>query len=118
MNKKINLYLDDSRDCPEGFAIARTVEQAKYYFDNYQIDILSLDYNLGVDAEGNLLPTGYDFVRYICENRLRANKIYIHTDDWLGRDNMYEYLLEAKRIGFIDKDTEIKISFHSITQNN
>ena len=31
MQEKINLYVDDLRDCPDGFVIARTVEQAKYY---------------------------------------------------------------------------------------
>ncbi len=118
MNGKINLYLDDSRDCPEGFTLARTVEQAKHYFDNYRIDILSLDYDLGVDAEGNLLPTGLDFVQYICENRLRANRIYIHTDDSLGRDSMYQSLLDAQRKGFIDKDIVIKIIYFSMPQNN
>lgn len=49
MNEKINLYLDDLRDCPKGFIVARTVEEAIYYFENYQINILSLDHDLGVD---------------------------------------------------------------------
>lgn len=107
MDQRINLYLDDLRDCPEGFVIARTVDEAKYYLDNFQVEVLSLDHDLGVDEQGNLLPTGYDLVKYICEKGLRAEKIYIHTDNSVGRENMYNTLLGAQRRGFIDKDIEI-----------
>ncbi|WP_411682462.1 cyclic-phosphate processing receiver domain-containing protein [Clostridium thailandense] len=107
MNKMINLYLDDLRDVPEGFVIARTVEEAIYYLENFNINILSLDHDLGEEENGNLLPTGYDLVKYICENGLRANKIYIHTDNPVGRENMYQTLLAAQKRGFIDKDIRI-----------
>ncbi|AQR96092.1 MULTISPECIES: cyclic-phosphate processing receiver domain-containing protein [Clostridium] len=53
MKQKINLYVDDLRDCPNEFQIARTVEQAKYYLENFNIGILSLDHDLGVDEEGD-----------------------------------------------------------------
>jgi hypothetical protein len=115
MKERINLYLDDLRDCPEGFIVARTVEQAKQYFENYLIDILSLDHDLGIDEQGNLMPSGYDLVKYICENGLRAERIYIHTDNSVGRENMYQTLLAAQRRGFIDKD--IAIYHYSITPN-
>lgn len=96
MKKKINLYLDDLRDCPEGFIIARTVDKAIYYLENFQIEILSLDHDLGIDEKGNLLPTGYDLVKYICEKGLKAEKIYLHTDNSVGRENMYYTLLGHK----------------------
>lgn len=107
MNKRINLYLDDLRDCPKEFVIARTVEQAKYYLENFQIGVLSLDHDLGVDEEGNMLPTGYDLVKYICEKGLSVERIYIHTDNSVCRDNMYNTLVGAQNRGFIDKDIEI-----------
>lgn len=107
MKEKINLYLDDLRDVPEGFILAKTVEEAIYYLENYKVEILSLDHDLGEDEKGNLLPTGYDLVKYICENGLRADKIYIHTDNPCGRLNMYETLRGAQRRGFIDIDIEI-----------
>ncbi|MDS0526543.1 hypothetical protein NNC19_12700 [Clostridium sp. SHJSY1] len=102
MNKKINLYVDDLRDCPEGFQIARNIEQAKYYLAKFDIEIISLDHDLGVDEQGNLLPTGYELVKYICENGLKIDKIYIHTDNPVGRENMYYTLLGAQKRGFID----------------
>ncbi|WP_459477344.1 cyclic-phosphate processing receiver domain-containing protein [Clostridium saccharoperbutylacetonicum] len=61
------------------------------------------------------MPTGYDLVKYICENGLRAEKIYLHTDNSVGRENMYQTLLGAQRRGFIDSN--IEIYHYSITQN-
>lgn len=84
-------------------------------FTNYTVDILSLDHDLGEDKQGNLLPTGYDLVKYICTEGLRANNIYLHTDNPVGRENMYETLKGAQRRGFIDSD--IKIYHYSITEN-
>lgn len=104
MKKKIYLYVDDLRDCPEGFFIARNIDEVKEYFQNYEIEILSLDHDLGADEHGNLLLTGYDLVKYMCEEGLRADKIYLHTDNPVGRDNMYQTLLGAQRRGFIDND--------------
>lgn len=107
-NAWINLYLDDLRDIPDGFMGARTVEEAISIMEKNSIHMLSLDHDLGIDENGNLLPTGYDLVKYICENRIRpANKVYIHTDNVVGRNNMYQTLLEAQRRGFIDGDIEI-----------
>ncbi|SDO03025.1 hypothetical protein SAMN05518871_109148 [Psychrobacillus sp. OK028] len=111
----INVYVDDLRDCPVGFVVARTFQEAIHLLENQKVDILSLDHDLGEDKKGNLLPTGYDLVKYICENNLRANKIYIHTDNPVGRENMYQTLQGAKRRGFLDSD--IEIYHYSITEN-
>jgi hypothetical protein len=107
--------VDDLRDCPSGFTIARNVNDAIYYLENFKIHLLSLDHDLGEDLDGNLLPTGYDLVKYICEKGLRADKIYMHTDNGVGRDNMFHTLKAAQRRGFIDSD--IEIYHYSITQN-
>lgn len=115
ISKIINLYVDDLRDCPIGYTIARNIEEAMHYIENYRVHILSLDHDLGEDKDGNLLPTGYDLVKYICEKGLRADKIYIHTDNGVGRENMYQTLKAAQRRGFIDKD--IEIYHYSITPN-
>ncbi|MBA2938896.1 hypothetical protein HZF08_11305 [Paenibacillus sp. CGMCC 1.16610] len=104
---KVNIYLDDLRDCPEGFLVARTFEEAIQYFKLYTVELLSLDHDLGEDENGNELRNGYDFVKYFCENGLSASKIYLHTDNPVGRKNMYETLLAAQRRGFIDEDIEI-----------
>ncbi|WP_315114501.1 cyclic-phosphate processing receiver domain-containing protein [uncultured Clostridium sp.] len=46
-------------------------------------------------------------VKYICENGLRADKIYLHTDNPVGRENMYQTLIGARRRGFIDSSIKI-----------
>ena len=79
------------------------------------VGIISLDHDLGLGADGNLLPTGYDFVKYFCEHGLRADKVYIHTDNPVGREAMYDTLHAAKRRGFIDED--INIYRYGITLN-
>ena len=103
----INLYVDDLRDCPKGFKVARTVEEALEYINSFNINILSLDHDLGIDDNGNLLKSGYDLVKIICENGLRANKIYLHTDNPVGRDNMYYTLIGARKHKIIDEDIEV-----------
>lgn len=105
--KLINLYVDDLRKCPDNFVVARDYETAIQYLNTCSIDILSLDHDLGEDALGNLRPTGYDVVKYICENNIFAKKIYIHTDNVVGRENMYETLIAAQRRGFISSAIEI-----------
>lgn len=111
----LNIYLDDLREIPKGFKGARTIEEAISIMEQSTVHMLSLDHDLGVDEEGDLLPTGYDLVKYMCENGLRANRIYIHTDNVVGRENMYQTLLAARRRGFIDND--IEVCRHSITVN-
>lgn len=104
MCRKINVYLDDLRCCPDGFVIARNVDEAKRYLKEYDVSVLSLDHDLGVDEKGYLLPSGYDLVKYICEEGVKVQKIYIHTDNAVGRENMYETLLAAQRRNFISND--------------
>ncbi|MDY0410144.1 cyclic-phosphate processing receiver domain-containing protein [Virgibacillus soli] len=111
----INLYVDDLRDCPKGFIVARNMEEAIDYIENNEVNILSLDHDLGADNEGNILPTGYDLVKYFCENGLHANKVYIHTDNGVGRENMFQTLKVAQRRGFIARD--IGMYHYSITPN-
>lgn len=103
---KINVYLDDLRDIPNGFIGARTVAEVKKLFESNEVAILTLDHDLG-EADGVLLPNGYDFVKFFCEEGLHADKIYIHTDNPVGRSNMYETLKAAQRRGFIADDIQI-----------
>ncbi|WP_445683048.1 cyclic-phosphate processing receiver domain-containing protein [Solibacillus sp. FSL K6-1126] len=48
-----------------------------YLLKTHEVDILSLDHDLGEDLQGNLLPTGYDLVKYICEKGLRVFILYM-----------------------------------------
>ena len=83
----IHVYLDDYRHCPKGFVLARNAEECKLLIDDEEIDVLSLDYDLGW---GN--PTGYEVVRHIVEHGVYPRRIYLHTSSVLGRNQMYELL--------------------------
>ena len=107
LNNKINIYLDDCRKCPNGFVLAKNTDELMELFNNNEVNILSLDHDLGVNDNNELLDTGYDFVKYFCENGLYADQIYIHSDNVVGRANMYETLLGAQRRGFISQDIKI-----------
>lgn len=111
----INVYVDDLRLCPEGFTIARTYEEAVELLINNNVDILSLDHDLGQYNDGRLRKTGYDLVKFICENNIKINKIYLHTDNPVGKDNMYETLEACKRRDIIDNG--IKVYKFPITPN-
>lgn len=112
---KINAYLDDLRDCPNDFILAKNIDELKMLFANYDIAILSLDHDLGTDGLGQLLPTGYDFVKWFCEEGLFAERIYLHTDNIVGKENMYMLLKAAQKRGFIS--TTIAIFPHPFTPN-
>lgn len=43
----MNIYLDDLRDCPSGFTIARTMEEAIRLLEENEVEILSLDHGPG-----------------------------------------------------------------------
>jgi len=70
MVKRINLFVDDIRIAPEGFITARSFHEALEYLQCYEIGILSLDHDLGLDQDGNLAPDGYDLVKYFCTKHL------------------------------------------------
>ncbi len=42
----MNVYMDDQRSCPFGYVSATTVEALQMVRD-YDVNILSLDYNMG-----------------------------------------------------------------------
>lgn len=105
----VKIYLDDLRDIPKGCIGARTYDEMVTYMRLFKdnVEEISLDHDLGTDSEGNLLKNGYDFVKLFCEEGMFASKIYIHTDNPVGRDNMYKTLLQARKRGFIDERIEI-----------
>jgi CheY-like chemotaxis protein len=83
----IHVYLDDYRVCPRGFVAASNAEECKLLISDEQIDILSLDYDLGWGQ-----PTGYEVVRHILETGRYPARIYLHTSSIAGRNQMYHAL--------------------------
>lgn len=106
----MRIYLDDLRDIPvsKGFVGARNFEEAQDLIMNNKVEILSLDHDLGEDENGIELKSGYHLVKWICDYYIELNlsieKIYIHSDNPVGRADMLETLLACHRRGFIDTE--------------
>lgn len=84
----IHVYLDDYRPRPAGFALARTIEECVMLLDEEQVDILSLDYDLGWGQ-----PTAIEVVKHIVASGKYPRRIYFHTSSPHGRMQMYELLM-------------------------
>lgn len=87
----IHVYLDDYRACPEGFVAALNVMECIELLNSCEVDILSLDYDLGWGQ-----PNGFEVVRHMVERKVFAKRIYLHTSSPSGRMHMYQMLYQHK----------------------
>jgi hypothetical protein len=93
----IHLYLDDIRRCPKGFSLARTGEECLIMLRECDVDILSLDYELGFDSG----MCGRDVVAAIVREGLYPREVYLHTSSMSGKQEMYQLLYDYKPEGMI-----------------
>lgn len=83
----IHVYMDDFRRCPQGFTLARTIDECLELLRLTEVDILSLDYDMGPGE-----PTGTDMAAAIVREKLYPREIYLHTSSIYGKKSMYEIL--------------------------
>lgn len=83
--------MDDLRRCPKGFTLVRSVEECLQVLREVEVDILSLDYDMGPGE-----PTGSDVVSGMVREGLYANEIFLHTSSMYGKRKMYEMLYQNK----------------------
>lgn len=86
----MKIYLDDTRNVPDGFVLAKSVNQAKRLIyqaemNNIPIELLDLDHDLGEFAYD-----GGDAIRLLdwLVERETYYPIKIHTANPVGRVNM------------------------------
>lgn len=87
MCKANQLFVDDTRDIPDGFDCCRDIRSAKLALSTQEYDYISLDYSLG---DG----TGLDVVEWMLHNGIYVPHINIHSSNILGRERMRD-LCEA-----------------------
>lgn len=93
------LYLDDLRPVPSGWAVARSFDDAVAYVETHGVpSMISFDHDLG-EAEGVLLPTGYDFAKWLVERDLDRPgfipadfQFTVHSANPVGARNITGYL--------------------------
>jgi hypothetical protein len=86
----IHIFLDDFRPCPKGFVAARTAEECILLLQECEVDILSLDYDLGWHARD-----GCEVARWIVDSGRFPRRLYFHTSSAAGRERMVRLLLPA-----------------------
>ncbi|TVY02291.1 cyclic-phosphate processing receiver domain-containing protein [Cohnella terricola] len=90
----INLFLDDVRPCPRGFALARSAEECLLMLAECEVNILSLDFELGYGQ-----PNGLVVVHGIIASGKYPRHIYIHSSSIMGRIQMVRDLRAANPLG-------------------
>ncbi|WP_246361973.1 cyclic-phosphate processing receiver domain-containing protein [Paenibacillus alba] len=91
----IHVYLDDLRPCPSGFTLAKDVNECVLLLEEFEVDILSLDHDLGWTSA----QTGMDVVLWLLQKRKFPKTIYIHTSSRAACIAMYQMLYTAKPEG-------------------
>lgn len=98
----MKLFLDDIR-VPKTLGpwyIARSFEEAvRYVTLNGIPHYISFDHDLGSDDQGRVLPTGYDFAKWLVDYELDGNgsfpsdfKFNIHSSNPIGLTNIESLL--------------------------
>lgn len=87
----IHVFLDDCRRPPAGFVLARTAEECLLLLEDGDVDMLSLDHDLGFD-EAN----GTELVKQMVLRNVYPREIFLHTSSPFGRREMYELLYQHK----------------------
>lgn len=95
------LYLDDLRPLPDNsYILVRNYDEAINYIKQNGIpNFISFDHDLGVDDIGNLLPTGFDFVKWLVKMDMENIytfpydfSFYVHSANPVGKANIETYL--------------------------
>ena len=95
------LYLDDIRTPKDPtYVISRTINDAQNLVLTCGVPgFISFDHDLGMDNEGNLLPTGYDFAKWLVEMDMdgyidipRDFFFTVHSANPVGAKNIQVYL--------------------------
>jgi len=109
MKKK--LFLDDIRPLPnDSFDLARSYDEAILYVKKFGIpNFISFDHDLGVDLEEKLVPTGYDFTKWLVEMDMDKKYLFprdfdfiVHSANPVGKENIKIYLNNYLKIKKLD----------------
>ncbi|WP_256757474.1 cyclic-phosphate processing receiver domain-containing protein [Cohnella sp. WQ 127256] len=90
----INVFLDDVRPCPSGFVVARSAEECLLLLSVSEVNILSLDFELGLGE-----PNGLAVVQGIIVSGKYPKEVFVHSSSMLGRAQMVQALRGANPPG-------------------
>ncbi|MEY8348355.1 cyclic-phosphate processing receiver domain-containing protein [Bacillus cereus] len=99
----MNVYMDDQRPCPFGYILVTTVEEAIKIVKEQDVNVLSLDYNMGWRQKN-----GLDFLETFCTEGLYAQEIHLHTNDSIGMRYMLDRINKGKEAREISSNIQVK----------
>ena len=92
----MKIYLDDLREQPSGWTLARTFQEFKQLIDSGEpIEAIAFDHDLG---EGE--PEGYDIVKWLAEYKpevILSSEITSHSANPVGRENIETFVASCRR---------------------
>ncbi|RAV02406.1 cyclic-phosphate processing receiver domain-containing protein [Paenibacillus sp. YN15] len=83
----IHVFMDDARPRPQGFTLARTAEECLLLLELEEVDLLSLDHDMGFDQ-----PSGLEVAKEIVRRSLFPREIYLHSSNMVARSQMFQAL--------------------------
>ena len=95
------LYIDDLRTpLDDTYVIARTLKDAQELVLTYGVPMfISFDHDLGMGDDGEILPSGYDFTKWLVEMDMEGTIIIprgfdfkVHSQNPVGAQNIRQYL--------------------------
>ena len=97
----MKLYLDDGRECPEGWSLVNTAEEAILILESNNVEEVSLDHDLG-DKDHDPEQTGYTVLLHIeskvvWDDTYHAPQIHIHTANSAARPRMEAAVASIER---------------------
>ena len=101
MQIKMKIFIDDLRPLPDdSYILLRSYDEAVNYVKQNGIpSFISFDHDLGIDENDNLLPSGYDFAKWLVEMDMENLytfpddfSFYVHSANPVGKANIETYL--------------------------
>lgn len=95
------LYLDDLRTpVDESFVVVRSFDEAvRFVLEKGMPEFISFDHDLGADKNGWLLPTGYDFAKWLASSDMDGTikipenfSFKVHSQNPVGAKNIQAYM--------------------------
>ena len=100
----MNIYLDDVRDAPPGYVLFQTAEELIQFLEtaaeqNHEIEVLSLDNDLGREMEGRHVLNWMEEYKFFHPEYCLPKKIIIHSSNGVARQYMNSILKKFKEMG-------------------
>lgn len=102
--EKLKVFLDDVRQCPEGYSFVDNIDDCIELLERFPIAHLSLDHDLAHKSKNGLA-----LVEYMVRNGLYADRITIHSANAAGGKAMYNSLIQAQENKKIPETVRIRL---------